>query len=291
MKKIISAFLLIAFAFLCLSSCAVNDEEPSCENSIFTPAVELTSEIEEYMFDRQVCYDLISLSLGAKIDRIRDGWQAFYLDFKASETYFVAAYHTNGTEHGVDIKHGFDSCDEEYLWVGFSAADIIPEYYEGKKIVSAFQINTASVCNNFITGEDAGYPAEHFQELGTEFVDGVNVANPIEYNARYILIREAGTATVYTSLHHYYFEQVTIECAEVDGKVYCDMLYYTIDENGERTDHNIEWQLGKYYDELMPLLIADQHVVTSSNGDIVYTTYHALLEFEVLRDLIQGTGD
>ena len=175
----------------------LNGQKQEQANDIFEPASKLTLEIEEYMAEKYFDYDHLPFSLNHKIDKIRAGAQIYYLDFASSNTYFVAAYHTNGTEHDANIVLGFDSCDEEYLWIGFSKADIIPEQYDNKEIVAAFQINKSSTCLDILGEETRDRFAEHFMQLNLSFIDGMNTSLGVQFNEHFIFVDEVGDSDIY----------------------------------------------------------------------------------------------
>ena len=204
-----------------------------------------------------------SVSFSSKIDAIKDGAQALHVVFDVNDYYFVCAYNSPDNE-----KIRYEDC----TWVKYDNETDIQEYYNGGKLVEAFQINKTLSVIDILSGDTSVPNVEHFQPHYPIFENGVNVATPIVVNETFICVNGFRYLNVANdkTIYHYWgnrFELATISCVCLDGEYYLPFYLATL-EDGEIFDaqqalstDQITYTLGDYYDAIINIMNTDKYNV------------------------------
>jgi hypothetical protein len=269
MRKIISIILVSSLLLLCLSGCSIfcNGDVNYCpagktDDRLVDKNSDLIKAIVSFMTEEDVDGNLPAPDLTYKINLIKqEGAELMEATFNAFDYYFVCAYSDN---HEISSERYDEKA--EYSWYRFGSADEIPEYYNGKKCVLAFQINKASSVNNLLINEDAPN-IEHFAVYEPEFKKGFNARSPIAFDETVIYINgvffdSANKNTVYLTTSSYFTPWATMPFVEFDGAKLLLLRhdYETIEEI------NLELVLGEYYDEFARFGRLDEYEIYLSDG-------------------------
>lgn len=183
-----------------------------------------------------------------------------------ADSYFVSAYYSE--EHKEDEK-GIYCCADKYTWVKAEYADCIPESYNGSHHIVSFQLNRASSVENVISATEKAPALEHFQIYEPEFKDGLNIKSPLSFNTQLINIAETGTDIVYISTLSSDFDYVTIPCAKLGKKIYITQMLYVEKSDGTRSENDVSYDLGEYYDALSEIMLTERYVIPTGDGQSV----------------------
>jgi hypothetical protein len=139
----------------------------------------LIAELIEYLYDlsKAPWSEPIYLGEEDKINMVKGGMQALHVAFALENYYYVCGY--------INPEHERDEatycCREKYNWVRYKSEDDIQEYYNGEKIVVAFQINNMIFAKEILPNENTVPEIAHFQLYEPVFVDGLNVNASIDF--------------------------------------------------------------------------------------------------------------
>ena len=294
MKKIVSLILVCSLLLICLSGCKnSNNNGDNTEQSSTTVAIsrfkpnlktnppasdtptepqvldnesELIKILVKYLQQLMVHHDLLPDYLYVKISDIKSGAEPLYVGFDSSSYYYVCGYSNNafgclGQEYcSVTNEPSWKTEWSEYChaitytWVRFEKESEIPEYYNGEKFVTGFQLNRSLGVTNILSVEADVPNMEHFKMYMPEFKEGLNVNAPFVLNEEfYIFINRMGKDNVYHSASWYNHDHLTIPCVQIDDQYYIKVSLPR-DKEGKLEEKNISADFGKYYDELMSIV-------------------------------------
>lgn len=216
----------------------------------------------------------------------KDSWQGILVEFDPENYYFACAYFDG--EHTHDYLS--NCCSDEYEWVGFRRAEYIPEVYNGKQFVAAFQINRTSVCRDILHPLKLVPEIELSQGYMPEFVDGYNVAPPRGGEDEFMYMKDIWKNTIYQvplSLKEPFiialveekrfvylaaeglYAKWTIACAKMKGEYYMKQEICTTDTAGNK-QYVPGWEkFGEFTDALKEKWIVWEYSETRADGTVV----------------------
>ena len=234
---------------------------------LFAEDSELVKALMKYLDELLWDFELPETSIAIKIDGIKNGKQPLHVEYKPSDCYFVCAYYDG--DDG-DYVH-----KNEYTWIKFEGTNEIKEYYSGKKIVVAFQINSPSLVADIRNGAESVPNVEHFKVYEPEFDGGMNTKTHDEFERTLIYLNSSDKSDVYVSESNAYHELYVLPCVYLDGQYYITVYLNTIAAGGEQSSADLKWELGGYYDALTEIMIMGKYSVTDNRGT---THFFGLLE-------------
>ena len=291
--KLCSAVLLVALTVLHFSSCdfvfgqrdtgnTTNDSGGKTEASqgnnsddnIYN-ALELKSDDEliasliEYLQQMLTEHNIISYSTSDKINSIKNGVQPLLLDFTSSSSYFVASYYN--IQHYYEI--GCNCCADKYTWVRFDTLETIPEEYKGQNLLYIFQIDEASLVKNILS-DDAILPSvSHFHLY--RLPNGNGIIDPPDYEKTFIYLNSSNDDNIYYTSGIYYHRLITLPCIYFEDNYYLYFWLHSIYSDGSRSDYDLVWEFGEYYEAVFDIMIVDKYSVTNKSGS---TAYYGLID-------------
>lgn len=264
MKKIIILILAFTVVFAVFPGCAKND---STLEEISTRDNGLIEKLVDYLVEINTNYELTELTLKRRINQINNGKQALLASFDMADSYFVCGYYSEGHENE---KKSY-CCADKYTWVKTKYADCIPESYNGSHHIVSFQLNRASSVENIISATEKAPALEHFQIYKPEFKDGLNIKSPLSFNTRIISIADRDIDTVYISTSSIFFNYYTIPCEKLGKKIYITQMLYVEKSDGTRSENDVSYDLGEYYDALSEIMLTEHYVIPTGDGrSVVY---------------------
>ena len=245
---------------------------------------ELIANLIAYLDQIWVQRSIIIFPLSTKIDGIKNGAQPLHVAFDPTNYYFVCGYY-NPTEEDSEWNY---CCAEEYTWVQYANEDDIPEYYNGRKFLVAFQMNRALTVTDLLNSETANN-MEHFQIYSPVFENGFNTESPIVFDETFIYLNNFRKLfdedMIYHSTSWYYHRNQAITCVSLDGEYYLPLYLATIkfDEefNVEQalSEDHFKYELGNYYDPLVNIMDTEKYRVEHSTGSFHYYGVVSLDDF------------
>lgn len=212
-----------------------NPDDNRSENSgampegSFEPDAALIDAVSDYLYLMTVAFDLGPISLSTKLDMLKEGARMLLVDVPADDCYFLAAYCADGHDM-CDVGH---SCTEQ-TWLAFTAADRIPEKYNGMDILAAFQVNRASTYLDVATDTAVDSPAGMFTLMDTAFEDGYNTAAPLTCSDIRVHFTTAEETALYYSQAHPLGRLRTANARLIDGEYYVLQPFYIYEDGGAR---------------------------------------------------------
>ena len=245
MKKFILILLTCAMLVGCLASCNKEPVEISVEENYWDIINVLCTHISRIRENPIIYYG--DLSRSRKIDFVREGnTQALHIAVDPNDYYYICGYYISDHIN----EESRLCCGSKYTWVKFYKKEEITEYYGGKKLIAAVQINKAKFVRD-ITSILAKTPKyEHFLIYIPEFQDGVNVADAIYCDISYIDFCSNDEKYVLYSSETDLHEKYTMPCVKYNGK------YYIEEKNSK--DY-LESTYGDYYDEVKEIINSDEY--------------------------------
>ena len=264
MKKIIILILAFAVVFAVFPGCAKND---STLEEISTRDNGLIEKLVDYLVEINTNYELTELTPKRRINQINNGKQALLASFDMADSYFVCGYYSEGHENE---KKSY-CCADKYTWVKTKYADCILESYNSSHHIVSFQLNRASSVENIISATEKAPALEHFQIYKPEFKDGLNIKSPLSFNTRIISIADRDIDTVYISTSSIFFNYYTIPCEKLGKKIYITQMLYVEKSDGTRSENDVSYDLGEYYDALSEIMLTEHYVIPTGDGrSVVY---------------------
>ncbi len=201
------------------------------QSASFAPEEQLIKELIQFM---RLSESGTTKKLSYKIDRLREGRQALYVKFSATSYYFVCAYAENA------------SCDlsdpDQCTWVAFRTERAIPETYQGRQFICAFQINRAEHCWDIADEAKTAVPLEHYKKYLTHFQNGYNTYSARVFEETFIYSKMDDQ---YCSVDHPDHEKYDIPCVEINGQPFILQKVELKDTQLDTT--SLKNELGKYY--------------------------------------------
>ncbi len=155
-------------------------------------------------------------------------------------------------------------------------------------MLAAFQLNRASLVKDILSDESAVPHMEHFQRYKPEFNNGFNTKEALFFDGIYIYLNSSDQANVYhsKSSKNPYHPFVTIPCVYIDEQYYIPLKLYKVNTDGKRYDSNISWDLGKYYDAMMEIMVTGKYSKTEKNGSVSHYGLFEITEFvnEIIKE-------
>ena len=244
------------FLLILLSGCE-NTDNCDFDNNIdgnFAVELEIDNEIVtsiiQYLEDSKKDIEYRKKNTDWKIQDIKSGAQPLLVDFHDSDTYYICAYY-NGHHQAESIDL---CCYGEYTWVKYESEKAIVEYYEGGRIITAFQLNVANVINEILlepevlSNEKLVPNFEHFGLYEPVFENGVNTNLPTAFDETFIYLNESDENTIYhaTAAEHIHYNS-TIPCIYINGQYYLKFEAAIIDKDGTVINKKIDNELNLYY--------------------------------------------
>ncbi len=233
-------------------------------------------------------YDMHTLSFEDKIDEIKEGKRPILLSFDPTEHYFAGVYYNTSDGHNC-YSNSFlchAECVKEYNWVRFESEKEITEYYNGEKLVVAFQINKSLFAQSILPNDKPDPTAEYFQVFPTAFENGTNTTSPLRsdeayvYDEAFIYLSPSLDDEVYYYYNPYFHENRTMSVVLLEDQHYIGVLGY--DQNSQK----IPAQFGKYYDDLIKVMLVGKYSESVDNGTSQYNRPYILFEIEDIVEII-----
>lgn len=305
MKKIIALTLAALMLILSLSSC-VPDAEPStddttnqdqstednsqndnsetpspAEGELLSNDSELVLALVDHLDHFLAEGHIGDSSIWYKIEMIKRGMQPLLLDFTSSEPYYVCGFHN--MEH--DAEYAF-CCAEKYTWVKYDSLDKIPEEYNGEGLFVSFQINKATYVKDLLSGKENEIDFEHFQLYRIPHGNGEILSS--DFEKIFIYLNDSDKSTIYYSTDVYDNVMRIIPCINLDENYYIRYWLYLENLDGSHTDIDYDYlavNFGKYYDDMMSIMITDKYSVTNDNGAVIH---YGIIDVDDLAEKILG---
>jgi hypothetical protein len=175
------------------------------------------------------------------------------------------------------------ACAEEYTWAKFESADAIPEFYNDKKFIVAFQINETKECQNVMPITETVPPLTYFQKYMPEFSDGYNISAPLLIDKTFI-VRDMIFETshiIFTEERGFY--PTAQACVVLDGAC------YLAEKLGvEFTDGTYDLRGGKYNSVLNQVMITGKYTQTDEKGN---TIHYGLFKLDDIVEILLNWED
>lgn len=255
----------------------------------FFPDKQLVSEINEaltFSFSYSDWCFQGGNSIEFKLDLlVKDDSHALYVKFDPTQYYYLCGYYTHPTK---DESIFFLNC-YSYIWLAFDDASNIPETYLGCELVAMVQINRAAHCWDIFDENKTPLQQENFRVIGLPaFENGRCICEPVAVDMALLFHNCTGAESSrreYSGIYYYRYKLCDFLCIELDGQAYMLIEQYTETADGSRRDHDLQNELGKYYDAIMPNLDDEEYTLTQENGSVVH---YALLKIENIPDLFKN---
>lgn len=310
-KKILPLFLLLCTLLLLIGAVGCDANPPSTDaettteppNEIMDPTeyhtIPLTNQliktIKDYLIDSTMQVLLNPSTFSMRLDPIKSGEeQLLQVTFDPNEYYYACIYFDYPEDHSKGHELFMYCCTDEYTFVGFENEEDIPETYGGKAFFLAFQVNKAQSCTNVIVENGETCDVQYYQAYFPQFENGFNTAPATHFNETYFYSMSPEWEIVYKTKRHYDRNPggATFPHVLLDGKYYITQIHYTVYHSGSRSDRNLAYEFGAYYDELMEVMITDKYSVYHENESILeqffneHTVYYGLFDLEDLKTIL-----
>ena len=191
-----------------------------------------------------------------KINEIKNGARPLHINISPSCFYFVCAYYK--VTEGKEKNHFLNASD--CSWVRYESAQDIKEYYNGKTLGAAFQLNRSIFVVDILDGSIPP-SAEYFQIYTPIFENGMNVADAADVDCeRYIYFNSFDQHDVYFSSEDQYGSFVSLPCISIDSDEYVmlDLSRYDINEMNHDASINFDdalrHEFGEYYEAFSSII-------------------------------------
>lgn len=286
MKKTVWILLLVVLVAVCALLVGLKGCSPEREPIVLPKKQSIESDLivnlVEYLDSLDAEYMMVSTSIGIKINQIREDSvfkrQPVHVEIDPSSYYFMCGYY-NCTHQ--DETRAY-TCAEKYNWVRFENADEIQEYYNGEKMIVAFQINESLFVKDVLTGDVNVVGFTNFQPFDTQFTDGFNTNAPVVYdktlvflyNKQFIPRKQLDEAHIYYFAEDWRSEWDMFYCIRREGVYYVLIELYSISSNGYRYENDLTREFREYYDTLIDMIQKDEEYSVDKKG---YTQYYGLI--------------
>ncbi len=295
MKKIISILLLCALLIACLSGCVFGSQtpEPTEPVSKYSNPTNLPEEmldaITEYLQTVYVEYLIGTCSFAERLNYLKSGTQWLHVTFDPSDFYYVCGYYNpdhKNTENKAFLDESEDRhycCSSAYTWVKFDSEKDISDSYNNKRFMVAFQINNAQSCRDIAPSAKVVPEFVHYQLYKPEFIDGINVAEPVAFDKTFISFTKSEQSTLYYISDVRWHRESTLPCVGFQDDYYILIELYTEHSDGTRSERDLQWQFAEYYDDIMQVMITDKYSVRYENGTV---QHYGLIDIEDIANLV-----
>ena len=210
----------------------------------------LINKLIIYLKNKFVEYEIGPTSFEIKIDRIKNGEDLMYVEYDNNNYYYACAY--------LNPAHDFEyidyCCCDKYIWVGYENENDIQKYYKGNELIVAFQINKASQKIDLLTNNNVDNNVEYYQIYKPLFTNNnYNVSSKIEFNKEFITITDFDNDLYFSNNIKESLEYFDI--IKLNDKIYFMVFINKIIENEIISENNLNYEFGKYYNELMNIMI------------------------------------
>lgn len=236
----------------------------------------LLSKLIKYLKDLHVNYDMIESPFCSKMGNIKSGAYAYQVAFDSENYYYICGYY-NSTHEFEDYESVYKCCVDKYNWVKFESPEEISEYYNGEKLIVAFQINKARFVKNIFSDSVDVPQIEHFQIYDAVFENGLNIKDSICFDEMFIYLTHSKDSVEFHSVSSVEHRWITIYCVDINGESYIAIPLCRETSIGSGYSWDLEWEFGEYYNALTEILIKDRYSEKDKN-DTVY--YYGLLDFD-----------
>lgn len=223
-------------------------------------------------------YDLNFLKLSGQPDNKFQA-RAYLAKIDPESFYYMCAYYSGTSEDETKTY----ACAEEYTWTKFESADAIPEFYNDKKFIVAFQINETKECQNVMPITETVPPLTYFQKYMPEFSDGYNISAPLLIDKTFI-VRDMIFETshiIFTEERGFY--PTAQACVVLDG------VCYLAEKLGvEFTDGTYDLRGGKYNSVLNQVMITGKYTQTDEKGN---TIHYGLFKLDDIVEILLNWED
>ena len=222
-----------------------------------------------------------------KIKGVATGWyNATQVSVDPDDFYFICAYFDDPYP---PLNKYFPFHIKQYTWVAFDSPYDIPQYYNGIEFVRAVQINRASQCVDFLSGEDSDITVEHCQRFYPSFSNGFNTADALICEESYVYLSSCypypkDKKTYYYTAYTPFRENLIIPFMTVEGETYLMTFVGNEWPDGDYTDYKTPF-FGEYYDYLMNVMVSEYEEHDKKTGHI---SFHALFEPEDIKKLMSN---
>ena len=294
MKKRFLVLLTVVLVMLCfvLVGCVVRGGENEGENGNEAPQGEafylnprLINVLFGYLETVSNGSELPDTRLAYKIDMMSSAWaNPVLITVDPEDYYFVGVYCESPHE---EEKEAF-CCITSYSFLGFSCETSLPEYYNGKELVAAFQINRTQKCENIFGEEKGNLALEHYEEYTPIFENGMNTAEALVCDDKFIYIGSKNDSQVYANSSFIMDRGYVMNYIEIDGKQYVGIFLcraYSEEEFDESViETTLRYEFGDYYDSLSEMMITDKYAPIDYWG---YISKYAIFEMKEFTDFIK----
>ncbi len=239
-------------------------EETWISGTVVPEGSDLIAELIDYLYYLHIGHEMIPPdTYEDSINKIKNGTQPLLVTFDSNiSNYFVCGY--------FEREDTYHSGAEKYTWVRYRNQNEIREYYNGKKIAVAFQINKAVYLKDVFPRDKATPKMEHFKLFEPEFVDGLNINDPIDFYDTFIYLNSTYKDTIYYSTDKYNYYNYYIPCVFYKNqyflKIYIVTKYY---DGRPDTKTDPKSMYGNYCDAMMEILLPQEGVAYMGN-DLVH---------------------
>lgn len=278
--------LVLACVLICILLVGLKGCSPEREPIVLPKKQSIESDLivnlVEYLDSLNALWDQLPTSVAIKINLIRKDSvfkkQPVHVEIDPSSYYFMCGYYN--CEHENETLRF--QCVEKYNWVRFENADEIQEYYNGEKMIVAFQINESLFVKDVLTGDVNVLGYTHYQLYETQFVDGININVPDNLDKTFIYLfsesslyeEQVDRKYIYNYTEHRANDWVTFSCIRREGVYYVLIELYSVSTNGYRYENDLTWELGEYYDTLIDMIKKGEEYSVDKKG---FTQFYGLI--------------
>ena len=275
MKKI---FTVISILLILLTSCqqaatpTLEEKQTETQNALDENknpnnlSKSLIDELCSFLSHLNMDIEKPAKTLKEKFDDIKNGKELVYAECSNSDYYFVSGYFNCFEQHDESFLF---CCAEEYTWIKYDNEYDIKKTYCEKNIIISFQINVLTEVINLKNTEKKDYHIEHYQIYNPIFLGENNIANAINFNNSYAIIFPFKDE-IYFSNQSHSFSLNSIQIIKKNSNILFLIHCKTKDIKGEIYNVDLNYELGNYYNDIMPFVEKYEHVISDEFGNEDY---------------------
>ena len=249
--------------------------ESEKENALIS---ELTNYLLSLKWSSGDLIYVVGTSLASQITNMHLGAAPYLVSVDPADYYYMCAYYSesesDASDNDIYLDGDIPSSDDNsklgydygiatayqypvynYTWVRFENPTDITEYYDGRPLVEAFQINGSFFVSN-IYSEDTTVPNfEYYNSYKTEFVEGYNVNGIQAVSGTFIYLYYYSTSVIF-----YSGKGNKIPCVEIDGE-----YFIRVNIDGKNEEALME-ELGYWYEELSAIMDTESYTEITQGG-------------------------